>query len=839
MKSHTLCYLRDSHGLTKVSLTEEYELAFEPLKQGHSDQERCILNAWNALANADLNHWATYDFAYLILQNTFPAEATIHALPALYNDIPAESTPKATAANPRAFKGTKRKPPKQSAPKSVDLRPYLMSAHGIKQVSRLNSDPKKLLEDPAAEKRNLFLNLPANFRFTFFNLLINEDLSFINQFLKLYLELQLDSKIALRNSSLRLLLSTTPEVTYLLLKALLLLEAEKRELALAIMFGEISPTKIVSFANKISQGIELAIEFAEFSEFSKVWKFISNGIRNEGSIELIKFALELHRDFNSLLPSDDDFRFVSLEKTKLDLCRETEIRTILTDFANSKCLFKHYNRPQYSDGVKLAVFSSTSIENRIWFDKIPWKELDHEIAVRFIRCIYYEKLPLSSLEQLLTFLLKHGNSDTSHSLLNEIHDIHHSFDNEYKITPEFFKWFLKIENLDGACDAYLADLCTQLYFGFKNEHRNKLDDLNFECLEQIIKCGLRINDANLVISSLKTFQRLYPQYVFHALNKVPKAFFKTLKTMGCLNQNMRESTLKKFMQDPIFKLNPSTDPVEQRRILKILIAKGATISITRKVRDAITRDIDLPQEILKRAFDEIAPNLESVKLEYLDRLFLNSLSERSIEEMQSKIRHAFKILHQNNNQENTRVFKKFLNHYLDGDINYLTNHQVNQNWLKKNDSINFEPWLNGLKRRYHAGTDKIAYTLKIEMDPLEELKHGTYMGTCTGIGGRFSLSALGTVLDINKKVIYAFDDQNRVTMRQIVAISKEKQLVCYTVYPENTANFEKQLFAQFNNELASLMKIEIAPQFADYDIEFVLSTYWYDDMQFYKEDEND
>ncbi len=563
MKSQTLCFLRDLHGLTKVSLMANYELKFDTLITGKNDNERNLLNAWNQLSDADLHHTATYDSARLILQNTFPGEAITHSLSSLTLEQSEDVKPKATAANPRAFKGTKRRPPKPVEPKTIDLRPYLMSKLGTQQLAALDENLKNSLRNPQAEVRNLFSILPVDFRLTFFVHLLNEDLVLINKFLKLYFDLQLNDDTKLRTSSLKILHNTTPEAALRLLSTLLLLEIDKRSGALDLTIKMLGPHKIVSHLDHLCDGIKLAIEFEEFSDFSKVWKLVLSGICNNASLELLRFALELHRDYNALLPVEDDFEHVFIQNTKHDLCQREEIRNLMTFFANNKSSTASYNRPEYSDGVKLAIYCANSKDNEKCIESIAWKDLDLEIAVRLIRCMYYQKLPNSILEPLVSFLLKHGNSDKARSLLNEFNSIYYSWDNEFKISPDFFEWFLRIEDLEDSNDAYLGEVCMQLYFGFEKPYRERLKEVDDASLEQIIKACFRINDANLIISALKTLQRLYPELLLQSLNKAPKTLMKTLKTMGCLNQHMRETTLKKFVQSSIFKLRPQLEITEQ------------------------------------------------------------------------------------------------------------------------------------------------------------------------------------------------------------------------------------------------------------------------------------
>ena len=67
--------------------------------------------------------------------------------------------------------------------------------------------------------------------------------------------------------------------------------------------------------------------------------------------------------------------------------------------------------------------------------------------------------------------------------------------------------------------------------------------------------------------------------------------------------------------------------------------------------------------------------------------------------------------------------------------------------------------------------------IRLEQDPLEVLKMGTYVGSCLGLGGGLTYSAAAALLDVNKQVLYARDEQGTVIARQLVAISDDNQLV--------------------------------------------------------------
>lgn len=839
MNIATLCILRDIDGLTKVSLTDDYEIQLEPLTASNNSFSGYLLNAWKELADADLTNHLTFDLVGLVLKNTYPVQANPNSLPGLLEAAREPVKPKSTAANPRAFKGTKHQPPKAPTQKSINLRPYLNSLQGIQQLILLNDSLKKEFPENSDPGQIEYLSMPVDFRISFYQLLRDQSASLIKKFLRLYFDLGLDQDTSLKKLCLRFLHKTSPYEAFGFLNHLQKANTENRIEILKQIFSELYLKDLTKQNHRLNETLDLAIEFAEFSSLEKTWTLVLSGIRNEASYELMKFTLELHRDFHQYFIDEADFNYLYLKKTQLPLCCTHEIRNLLEYYSNFKDL-KKFEQFGLRHAIMLAEYCASSSENQKSFLTIAWKDIPAYAASRFVFGLNLKKWPSKSTLVIAQFLAKHKGGAKAQSLLNALEDLRDDDIISNENFPEFLSWLFKIEELDHACEAYYGDLATILYKGLHGKNKQRVLELPEQCFQQIFKACLRSNDANLISNAIKTIVQLAPEFTLDALEKSPKALMKTLKSMGCLNKSLREAVFKRFTKDPIFALKPAPEKNqnEQRHLLKILIDSACAISIPQKIRIALTQNDDIAPDLLQRAVNEVTPHLLKSKLEFLEKLSLDSMSNRDIMKMHNKVRHAFKILHQNNHEPNARAFKKFLSHYLDGDINYLVNHERNQIWLKKNDCINFEPWLEGFQRRYHLGNDKTTFTIKIELDPLEALKHGTYAGTCTGIGGNYSWSALGTVLDINKKVVYAFNDRNQIICRQIVAVSKDRELVCYAIYPEETKKEVKQLFAQYDKALAEAMGIKVAELYADYAIESILTTYWWDDFQFQDDTED-
>jgi hypothetical protein len=113
---------------------------------------------------------------------------------------------------------------------------------------------------------------------------------------------------------------------------------------------------------------------------------------------------------------------------------------------------------------------------------------------------------------------------------------------------------------------------------------------------------------------------------------------------------------------------------------------------------------------------------------------------------------------------------------------------------------------------------------------------GTYVGSCLGLGGICADSSAAVLLDINKQVVYARDQHGKVIGRQLLAISKEDELVCFSVYPLSMKTEFQTLFMKYDRAFANLLGLPLYQipreegwESTRYEIEDILSKDWWDD----------
>ena len=189
------------------------------------------------------------------------------------------------------------------------------------------------------------------------------------------------------------------------------------------------------------------------------------------------------------------------------------------------------------------------------------------------------------------------------------------------------------------------------------------------------------------------------------------------------------------------------------------------------------------------------------------------------------VRHALQVRRQL--YANRVAFRKFLRAHLRGDTSYIPRHPLNQQWLRRHARADNTVWTRGMDMAVTVpGTGPVR--LSIERDPLEVLRLGTYVGSCLGNGGAFVDSAAAVVLDVNKLVVYARNERGAVIARQLVAISEDDTLVCFHVYPLASGAAVKAAFAEFDRLLAAALGSPIHGD-CEYEIPNLVSHDWWDD----------
>lgn len=154
---------------------------------------------------------------------------------------------------------------------------------------------------------------------------------------------------------------------------------------------------------------------------------------------------------------------------------------------------------------------------------------------------------------------------------------------------------------------------------------------------------------------------------------------------------------------------------------------------------------------------------------------------------------------------------------------------ANKNFIKKIESygINTKPWTNPTPNRWMIDIDgSQRLELNFESDPLEVMRMGDYFGTCLSLGSCNFFSTLTNFVDINKHVIFARDQNNKVVGRCLIALIDNGSLIGFHPYCQNRAIDFRSIIAKILTELSKSMGTSIAHQGK---VPLLVGPDWYDD----------
>jgi hypothetical protein len=179
---------------------------------------------------------------------------------------------------------------------------------------------------------------------------------------------------------------------------------------------------------------------------------------------------------------------------------------------------------------------------------------------------------------------------------------------------------------------------------------------------------------------------------------------------------------------------------------------------------------------------------------------------------------------------NRRLLRRLLGVTPSSRRTFLLEHPANRAWLRRHRRVDAELWIRGVERTAElppSGRVRLA----IETDPLEVLRLGTEVGSCLSVGGVCEDSAVDVMADINKQVVFARRLDGSFVARQVVAIGEDDRLVFFPVYPLQSSSAIKDLFYEYDLNLAAAMGLEPFRETndAEYKIAQIIGRYFYDD----------
>lgn len=356
-----------------------------------------------------------------------------------------------------------------------------------------------------------------------------------------------------------------------------------------------------------------------------------------------------------------------------------------------------------------------------------------------------------------------------------------------------------------------------------------VSDANFIVLDKACK---RKNDGYIISWGLSVLIEMEPEFTFYAFLNAPKKLVKILKIIGPMSWESRRNVIKDLRAHPVFMADYDELLSEPSKIISFINQQDISKQynpVPRALKDHVEGKKTLSDAQVERHLSKLNENLTAFKLQALEvcgEEFLKGHFKTAVNN--NNIRHALKLYHSLDKDESKRIFKRFLDSYfVHGHTRYRDEHALTLNWITKHKNLNLDLWTQGLE-----GFQKDGIFITLEKDPLEALKLGTYVGSCLGLGGIYTESAVAIVLDMNKQVLFARNSEGHVIARQVVAIADDDQLVAFEIYPNSASKKLKRLFVDYNKKLAAALGFPLFDwnkEDADYEISLILAKDWWDD----------
>ncbi|WP_154667964.1 hypothetical protein [Pseudoduganella violaceinigra] len=362
-----------------------------------------------------------------------------------------------------------------------------------------------------------------------------------------------------------------------------------------------------------------------------------------------------------------------------------------------------------------------------------------------------------------------------------------------------------------------------------------MPDSTWRAIEQACR---RDNDASLIRYGLFGLTEAMPDFVLSTLISAPKRLMQSMSLVGCLEYNTRRRFLAQAVRTPWFANQwedmAATEACE--RILALSTEYGLDSPLPRRLREQINGKANLSEQQIARHCGVTLARLPYIQLAALDAMAWQLIDGPfNLRSESTAASHAVR-LHASINGGNRKALKRFLLGYAKGGVHTYLDHPLNRAWYARHARIDMATWGGGQLRKFVGeGTLQIS----IETDPLEILMLGSYVGSCLGLGGICEYSSVACLVDANKQVVYARNASGRVLARQLLAIDERDRLVCFEVYPQSADAQLRQAFRQFDAELAESLGIGIYRDDSDdfYEVPTILAMEWWDDGQWRTSDE--
>lgn len=372
---------------------------------------------------------------------------------------------------------------------------------------------------------------------------------------------------------------------------------------------------------------------------------------------------------------------------------------------------------------------------------------------------------------------------------------------------------------------------TELLFEFA---RLADENLFTQCLAAPRSSFRRLEDAarsdnrrNFVDHGLQSLRKMLPGFLTASFRDFPAKLFRSAELLGSLSTAEAMRAVGDFRQAGGLALvqRDEASPAAILSLVENILARepGLYHPVPERLRRYLAGETDLPAVRLRHSVDAMQRDRILTGLELLERCIRRRLFAKHREPDNADL-HTFQMI-VSLPKENRRPLKKFLRAYHHGEHEYLERHPRNAVWIRERRKLDTRAWFDGFAVR--SVVPGRSLSLAPERNPHEILKMGTYVGSCTGLGGLHQYNAAVTLLDANKLLIYARDAGGGFVARQVLAVTDDERLACFEVYPSVDANV-LAAFREYDRRFAARIGLDIVDDY-NYTVSVLIGNQWYDD----------
>lgn len=781
----------------------EHVCALQPFAPGSNPE---LWVAWNALASVTAWDEATAGHVLTVLLQTVPSGDDAGEIPALGTDVRPAPAPRATAAHPRAYRGTRHQPPKPPRPEPVDLRRYLLARRHIDQVIDLLRDrsPKlAALSRDADPYEPWFASRPR---------------SEVNRLAALGRALDLQHDEELRAALVGVLIAADDADRAAGWWSLVLAQEPGRRLETAQM---VYASGVAVRDPDLST--ELLTEVAR-AEPVRRWSFY-RGIAGGATPAYMLAGLRLVDGIPRLQINEAPAGWEDVEaivRTTVERLAVAMERDSGPEFWTAHLWRLCGEQPGLIRLLEAPAFGALVPPAAFWLLRLAGSpHWTPETAAREIPILSQGVLDIAAhaaaVEPGYQLKLVEDVTGVYWPSCDDGRDFREAIDRALRFAGRVARAPFAAEPVIGPVARWLAWLDPQ---GL--EILLAAPDASFLALERACR---RENDARLLGRGLEMLSARQPALVIAAFAAAPNALFATADTLAALSRETQAEVIAGYERSAL------ADDLTDSPLDRLVEVVTPVSRVRRALRQHLAGERRLSEAQVRGHHARIVAALDEIRLAAIRQEAERVLAARvHVERIESStVRHALAMIGEAD--ENRRQLRRLLIAYFAGDRAWRLHHPETLAWLARHPRFDQHVWLAGITTRGEIeGLGEI--TLSVETDPLEALKAGTYVGSCLGRGGGLSWSAAAIVLDVNKHVVYARDARGAVVGRQLLAISEADELVCFTPYCTTRAQALEPLFRGFDLTLSERLGL---PVFADraersYEVASILSRDWWDDM---------